>query len=323
MLELKDVSKEWKEFKLVDINLKVNREEYFIVLGPSGAGKTLLLETIAGIHRPDRGKVYLENTDITDLPPEKREIAYVPQNYALFPHLTTYDNIAFGLKLRGASKSEIERKVKELAEILGISKLLHRKPKTLSGGEQQRVALARALVIEPKLLLLDEPFSNVDVKTRSKLFREMRKWRDELKFTAIHVTHNLEEALVLGKRGCVLIEGKIAEIGELSDVLGSPKNVDVAKFLGYNVIEGKRVFGVEFPKKSFIIIKPENLILSKKDGLYSGQIEIVENLGAISRVYLNVDGITLQALLPTSKIISEKIREGDEVFVTIKDYTVV
>lgn len=238
MLKLENVSKDWKEFKLRDISFEVKRKEYFVVLGRSGAGKTLLLEVIAGIHKPDSGKIYLDCEDITEKPPEKRNIAYMPQNYALFPHLSVYDNIAYGLKVRRVGKGETKRIVHELAEVLDISHLLHRKPKTLSGGEQQRVALARALAVKPKLLLLDEPFSNLDVTTRLKIIEEMKKWHEEFGFTAIHVTHSFDEALALGDRVGVMVKGRIEQIGRCDEIFSKPKSVEIAEFLGYNVLKG-------------------------------------------------------------------------------------
>ncbi|WP_456423654.1 ATP-binding cassette domain-containing protein, partial [Thermococcus sp.] len=205
MLRVEYISKDWGDFHLRGITFEVKDGEYFIILGPSGAGKTVLLEIIAGIIEPDRGSVHLNGRDVTDLPPEKRGLAYIPQNYALFPNMSVFDNIAFGLKVRKLPKAEIERKVREIAEVLGISHLLHRKPGTLSGGESQRVAIARALVIEPPLILLDEPFANLDVQTRAKLMREMKRWRKELGFTALHVTHSFEEAISLGDRVGVML----------------------------------------------------------------------------------------------------------------------
>ncbi len=209
MLKLKNISKSWKNFSLKNINLEVYENEYFVILGHSGAGKTLLLEIIAGIHKPDIGKIFLRDKDITHLPPERRNIGYIPQNYSLFPHLTVYDNIAYGLKARGIKDDE---DIFKLAELLGIRNILKRKPKTLSGGEQQRVAIARALAIKPEILLLDEPFSNLDYLLREKLIEEIKRWREEIGFTAIHVTHDLNEAFKLADRICVMVDGKIVAV---------------------------------------------------------------------------------------------------------------
>ncbi len=212
MLRLERVCKSWKEFKLRDICFEVRKGEHFVILGHSGAGKTLLLEIIVGIYKPDSGRVFLKGSDVTDLPPEKRNVGYVPQNYALFPHLTVYENIAYGLKFRGLEKEEIKEKVEDLADIFGIKHLLHRKPRTLSGGEQQRVAIARALAIEPEILLLDEPFSNLDITLKEKLMSELMRWKEEIGFTAVHVTHDIGEAVKLADRICVMAEGRIVMI---------------------------------------------------------------------------------------------------------------
>ncbi len=209
MLRLEKVSKAWKNFSLKDISFEVRDMEYFVILGRSGAGKSLLLETIAGIHMPDKGRIFLHGKDVTYLPPEKRNIGYIPQNYALFPHLTVYDNIAYGLKVRGVNDDE---KILEISEILEIRHLLTRKPNKLSGGEQQRVAIARALAIEPEILLLDEPFSNLDYVLKEKLIEEVKKWREEIGFTAIHVTHDLDEAYRLADRICVMVDGEVVMI---------------------------------------------------------------------------------------------------------------
>ena len=275
MLRAEGISKDWKEFHLRDITLEVKEGEHFIILGPSGAGKTVLLEIIAGIIEPDSGRVYLKGRDVTDLPPEKRGLAYVPQNYALFPNMNVYDNIAFGLKVRKVPKPEIERKVREISEVLKIEHLLHRKPRTLSGGEQQRVALARALVVEPPLILLDEPFANLDVQTRAKLLTEMKRWKRELGFTALHVTHSFEEAISLGDRVGVMLDGRLVQVGKVRDVFSRPVSEEVARFLGFeNIIEGiaegrkLRVNGVEIELpveakgRVRVGLRPEDIIIS-------------------------------------------------------------
>ncbi len=218
VLSLRGVSKDWGLFRIRDVSFDVEELEYFIIFGPSGSGKTLLLELIAGIHRPDRGRIYIEQRDVTDLPPERRMVGYVPQDYALFPHMSVYENIAYGLKIRGYGKREIDRTVSELASILEIDDLLDRKPKSLSGGERQRVALARALAIKPKILLLDEPFSNLDVPIKRKLIGKMKRWQEELNFTALHVTHDPEEAKALGRRVAIVREGRVVDIGDVSEL---------------------------------------------------------------------------------------------------------
>ena len=201
---------------------------YCVILGPTGAGKSVFLELIAGIIKPDRGEIRINGRDITALPPEKRNIGFVPQDYALFPHLNIYKNIAYGL--RNIEKSEKDRRVREIAEKFGISHLLHRKPATLSGGERQRVALARALVVQPKLLLLDEPLSAVDLRTKEMLMDELKFVQREFNVPVLHVTHDLMEAMLLADEIAVILNGRIVEKGEVKDVFSS-KNEEVSEFL--------------------------------------------------------------------------------------------
>ncbi|WP_297521312.1 tungstate ABC transporter ATP-binding protein WtpC [Thermococcus sp.] len=337
MLRVEGISKDWREFHLRDVTFDVNRGEHFIILGPSGAGKTVLLEVIAGIIGPDLGRVYLNGSDVTDLPPEKRGLAYVPQNYALFPNMSVYDNIAFGLKVRKVPKGEIERKVREVSEVLGIEHLLHRKPRTLSGGEQQRVALARALVVEPPLILLDEPFANLDVQTRSKLLAEMKRWREELGFTALHVTHSFEEAVSLGDRVGVMLDGRLVQVGSVREVFSRPANEEVARFLGFeNIIEGTAVgrklrangLEIELPVEAEgrvrAGIRPEDIVISLKPihsssrNEFKAVVESVEELGPVVRVHLNAGGIHLRAFITRSSMLEMGISAGKEVWVGFK-----
>lgn len=201
---------------------------YCVLLGPTGAGKSVFLEIIAGIIRPDRGEVRLNGADITSLPPEKRGVGFVPQDYALFPHLNVYKNIGYGL--RKVEKLERDKRVKETAEKLGIAHLLDRKPARLSGGERQRVALARALVIQPKLLLLDEPLSAVDLRTKGVLMEMLKSVQRDFEVPVLHVTHDLMEAALLADEVAVMLNGKIIEKGRLKDLFRS-KNVEVGDFL--------------------------------------------------------------------------------------------
>ncbi|WP_461866704.1 tungstate ABC transporter ATP-binding protein WtpC [Thermococcus sp.] len=337
MLQVKSLSKDWKEFRLREISFEVKKGEYFIILGPSGAGKTLLLEVIAGIFSPDKGRIFMDGVDITELPPEKRGFAYIPQNYALFPHMTVYNNISYGLKIRKTPKIEIDKRIKEISDILGIDHLLHRKPKTLSGGEQQRVAIARALVIEPELLLLDEPFANLDVQTRGKLIDEMKRWRKELGFTALHVTHSFEEAISLGDRVGVMLDGQLIQVGTIREVFSRPVNEEVAKFLGFeNIIEGiakGRVLTangleIELPKeaegKIRVGLRPEDIILSLSPirtsarNEFKAMVEAVEELGPLVRVQLKTGGVELRAFITRSSMLEMGIKKGREVYVGFK-----
>lgn len=240
MIELKEVERRFGSFLLGKIDLCVNEGEYAFLLGPSGSGKTVLLETIAGIHRPDRGKILINGADITSVPIEKRDIGYSCQDPMLFPFLKVEGNIAFGLKVKKCKKSEIKRKVEEVAEMLGISKLLSRDVVSLSGGEKQRVSLARALVTDPQILLLDEPLSKLDAKMAYNLGRQLEKVHSELGITMIQVTHNQVEAQMLADLIGILNEGKILQVGTPGEIFYSPQNKFTADFVNMeNIFEGK------------------------------------------------------------------------------------
>jgi ABC-type Fe3+/spermidine/putrescine transport system ATPase subunit len=227
-------------FALHDISLGLNRGEYHILLGPSGGGKSSLVKCILGFHRPQSGRIFFRGNDITEDLPERRKMGYVPQNYALFPHLSAEGNIRFGMRANGLSRSESDALVKKLVGMLGIEKLMGRSVKNLSGGEQQKVALARALGTKPETILLDEPFSSIDEGARRGLWFDLKQAIEEVGITALHITHNLEEAETLGERLSVLIDGKLIQSGYNKEVLERPANEDVAEFLSYrNLFKGK------------------------------------------------------------------------------------
>jgi len=242
-LEIQNLHVDLKEFHLRGIDLQVAPGEYFVLLGPTGAGKTVLLETIAGLFRPHRGRVLLGGKDITHVPPECRGTGFVYQDCALFPHLDVADNIGFSLKLRPHLNSHaIEQRVTEMSQLLSIHHLLHRSPETLSGGERQRVALARALVMEPSILLLDEPLSALDPETREGLQRELSRIHRELNTTTLHVTHDFEEAVALADRIGVVHQGRIVQMGTPEEIFRKPASPFVARFVGVrNVFAGRLV----------------------------------------------------------------------------------
>lgn len=232
MIEVRDLFLHFNNFSLIDINLRVLGNEYFVLLGPTGAGKSLLLEFIAGFHRPKRGSLWIDGKDVTNLPPENRDIGYVPQDYVLFPFLNVRENIVFGMKARKYSEVEMKRKVDHLSNLLGLTHILDRDVKTLSGGERQRVALARALAISPRILLLDEPLSSLDLRTSKFLRLELKKIHKEFAITTLHVTHNLLEAEELAERIAVLNAGKIEQVGKPEEIFFFPKNERVSELIG-------------------------------------------------------------------------------------------
>jgi len=231
MIEARDLNVTFGDFSLRDVNLELRAGGCLAILGPSGAGKTLLLETVMGARRPTTGRVLLDGREITDLPPESRRIAYIPQDLALFPHLSVRENIVFGLPSR-AARRDAGDEVARLAGMLRIEHLLGRRQiSTLSGGEQQRVALARALIVRPRVLFLDEPFASLDAATAADLLRAFRVMRRELGTTVFMVTHDLDEASFLADDVAIMMAGRIVESGSRERVLRHPRTVPVARFL--------------------------------------------------------------------------------------------
>lgn len=284
MLEIKGLSREWPDFRLKDIEMRVGSGEYFVVLGPSGAGKSLLLETIAGFYIPDSGRIELNGRDITELPPERRGIAMVYQDYMLFPNMDVAENIAYGLKRRGMDEREVRKETEKAAELLGIRDILHRNPLTLSGGEAQRVALARAMVIRPALLLLDEPTGSLDATLQKEMRRELLRLHRELGGMVIHITHSRDEAISLADRIAVMFDGEIEQVGEPAEIFRRPKNRRVADFVGVENIfeaiyrrgEGGATavtenfsisipdMGIEDGKRIMVSVRPEEILLSRE-----------------------------------------------------------
>ncbi len=237
---LKDILKKYGKVVAADIPyLEIKDGEFFGLLGPSGSGKTTTLRIIAGLTRPDRGRVFIGDEDITDVPPEKRNLGMVFQSWALFPHLTVFENIAFGLRLRKLPEDEIRKRVKWAAELLQISELLNRYPHQLSGGQQQRVAVARAIVLYPRALLFDEPLSNLDAKLREQVRFELRKLQKNLKITSVYVTHDQTEAFAICDRIAIMNKGRIQQIGTPEEIYNRPRTKFVAEFIGITrFIEG-------------------------------------------------------------------------------------
>ncbi|MBP1357511.1 MAG: ABC transporter ATP-binding protein, partial [Sulfolobus sp.] len=246
-VKLEDVWKEYdvkkrKVLVLKGLNLNVEKGEFVVILGPSGEGKTTILKIISGLLRQDKGHVYLRGEIVDDLPPKDRKVAMVPQNYAIYPFMTVYDNIAFPLKVMHTPKQEIRNKVNEVAKMLRIDNLLDRKPSQLSGGQMQRVAIARALVKGADIILMDEPLSNLDAQVRVMAREELKQLQRDLKPTIIYVTHDQVEALSLATKLAVLHDGVIQAYGDPIDVYKRPNNVWVGKFLGnppMNILKGE------------------------------------------------------------------------------------
>jgi len=231
---LKNVTKKFKDdvVAVKNINLEITDKEFMVFVGPSGCGKTTTLRMIAGLEEITEGDIYIGDRRVNDVPPKDRNIAMVFQSYALYPHMSVYDNMAFGLKLRKISKSEIDKRVAEAAEILGLTDFLTRLPKQLSGGQRQRVALGRAIVRQPLVFLMDEPLSNLDAKLRVQMRAELQKLHQKLNATVIYVTHDQVEAMTLGQRISVILNGELQQVAPPIEVFEKPTNRFVAGFIG-------------------------------------------------------------------------------------------
>lgn len=309
-----------------NFNLEIEDKEFIVFVGPSGCGKSTTLRMIAGLEDISGGELYIDGEIMNEVPPKDRNIAMVFQNYALYPHMTVYDNMAFGLKLRKMPKNEIDNKVNEAARILGITEYLDRKPKALSGGQRQRVALGRALVRNPKVFLLDEPLSNLDAKLRVQTRTEISKLHKKLQTTFIYVTHDQTEAMTMADRIVIMKDGFMQQAATPKEVYENPANVFVAGFIGspqmnfvnvkitgtsednckvafgdieFQIPKGKSKILVEndyLGKEMILGIRPEHLheekvfIDSSKDSVIKAKVEVVEMMGSESYLYINIYG---------------------------------
>jgi len=241
-LTIQNLTIKLKNFVLGPINLGLEEYGYYVIAGPNGSGKTTLLRSILGFYRPLSGKIILYGKDITDLPIEKRKIGYVTQSYSLFNNMDAKSNIEYGLKLMKLNKTERERRIKEISNILNIEDLLNKKPKELSGGQQQLISIARALVVEPKILLLDEPLSNLDPNVKKNLRNVLKKITKLKTTTIIHVSHFIEDAFELSTKLFFMYRGKIIEMGNPVDIINNPKTLEFSEYLGYSNIIGINSF---------------------------------------------------------------------------------
>ncbi len=346
---LKDVRKVYPGSGEVvsELNLEVHDREFVVLLGPSGCGKTTTLRMVAGLEEITAGEIFIDERKVNDVPPKDRDIAMVFQNYALYPHMTVYENMAFGLKLRKYPKEEIDERVREAADILALNNLLDRKPRALSGGERQRVALGRAIVRKPKVFLFDEPLSNLDAKLRVQTRAEISKLHHRLQATIVYVTHDQTEAMTMGDRIVVMNKGRVQQIATPLRLYDSPSNRFVAGFIGtppMNIVEGELV-----PKKESIFFttgegiqvrvidehmetlsphagKPVNMGLRPEDihdKLYASnatpdntvtaRVEVVQPLGAITELYVTVGRTPLIAQVRSNDAVQVN-QEMDLVF---------
>lgn len=315
-----------------DFNLEIEEKEFIVFVGPSGCGKSTTLRMIAGLESITEGELYIDNELVNDLPPKDRDIAMVFQNYALFPHLSVFDNIAFGLKVRKVPKEQIKEKVTETAEILGLTDYLKRKPKDLSGGQRQRVALGRAIVRDANVFLMDEPLSNLDAKLRVHMRKEIINLHRKLGTTTIYVTHDQTEAMTMASRIVVLNGGHIEQIGTPEEVYNNPKTKFVASFIGsppMNFISGTLTNNalqlssgitlkdieesLDYEGEVVVGIRPEDVSVSKQETGLKMQVDYVELMGADLNVHGKVNGEQIIVRLNPD----EQIKEDDEIFLEI------
>ena len=312
-----------------DFTLDIKDKEFVLLIGPSGCGKSTTLRMIAGLEDITAGELYIGGTLVNNVAPKDRDIAMVFQNYSLYPHMTVYDNMAFALKLRKYPKAEIDRRVREAAEILNISELLKRKPKALSGGQRQRVAIGRAIVREPKVFLMDEPLSNLDAKLRNQMRAELIKLRQRIDTTFVYVTHDQTEAMTLGDKLVIMKDGFIQQIGTPNELYSSPANTFVAGFIGSpqmnffnsSLILENRNYYILFhrlrlelpinkqvplkikeiePREITIGIRPDHIHLSSGGSAIPAKIDVSELLGNVIHLHISIDGENAVLVLPIS-----------------------
>jgi len=274
---------------LKEINIEVQDGEFLVLVGPSGCGKSTLLRCLAGLQDPTAGDIYIGENRVNDLEPRDRDVAMVFQSYALYPHMTVKENMGFALKMAKKSVVEIEKTVKEAAQMLDLESLLLRYPKELSGGQRQRVAMGRAIVRRPKVFLFDEPLSNLDAKLRNQLRLELKRLHHQLKTTMIYVTHDQVEAMTLADRIAVLNGGDVQQIGTPDQLFYDPKNKFVAGFIGSPAMR----FLNNWKKDVLVGVRPNDVILG--EGEHTAQVEAVERLGFESHVHLRYNGEAITA----------------------------
>jgi ABC-type Fe3+/spermidine/putrescine transport system ATPase subunit len=340
LLSLQNVSRNFGATRAVaDVSLDVAQGEFFGLLGPSGCGKTTTLRMIAGLEKPDSGSIRFQDKDITNLPPEQRGFGMVFQNYALFPHLNVFENVAFGLRARNASKVEVKQRVQSALELVQLPGYEKRAIDELSGGQQQRVAIARAIAIEPVLLLFDEPLSNLDVSLREETRSELRELVTRLGLTAVYVTHDQEEAFALCDRISVMVGGKLVQTGKPRELYEQPADIAIARFLGRNnliramrlsssktsdgefkTLDGGHTLHVAVSRDELaplnkpvvLAIRPEHVQLSTNnedaENSFRGKIREIVFSGATSMVRVDANGLGIEALV----LQAENLKIGDE-----------
>lgn len=343
MIELRSVTKRFGDFEAVKgVDLAVRTGEFLTLLGPSGCGKTTLLRIMAGFETPDEGSVWLGGEDISLVPPYRRPVNQVFQSYALFPHMTVRDNIAFGLRMQRVSRTESSSRVAEVMEMVSLVGLEDRRPHQLSGGQRQRVALARAIVCRPKVLLLDEPLSALDAKLRLAMQVELKRLQRRLGLTFVFVTHDQEEALTMSDRIAIVHQGRIEQMGSPTEIYHQPRTAFAADFVGMGNLLDAEVIAIdseharvrvsgglewlidaeELPpgaRTARVSVRPEKIFISKQpvdaEAVFTARVEEEIFKGPMDELWLRTpQGLRLTALVANESTMLEAIHEGDEVF---------
>ena len=326
-------------------NLDIADKEFIVLVGPSGCGKSTTLRMVAGLEEISAGELYIDGKLVNDVAPKDRDIAMVFQNYALYPHMTVYENMAFPLKLRKMDKAEIDRRVREAAEILDITQYLERKPKALSGGQRQRVAIGRAIVREPKVFLMDEPLSNLDAKLRNQMRAEIIKLRQKINTTFMYVTHDQTEAMTLGDRIVIMKDGFIQQIGTPQEVFDHPANLFVAGFIGvpqmnffdaklvkangkYAVSVGDMTVELSEEKQKNLAaknvaeqaitlgVRPNHIVLGDAAKCIKAKVDVSEMMGSEVHLHANANGKDVVIIVPTMDLDSAQFGYGAEIHFT-------
>jgi molybdate/tungstate transport system ATP-binding protein len=338
---VQNLSHSWDHFALTNINLSVAQGSYFVLLGPTGSGKTLLLEAVVGAYRPREGNIIVDGEDVSGLPPEKRKISYAPQNYLLFDNMNVRGNVEFGLHAKGIPEEDRKNRTKHLLDLLGISHLANRFPRNLSGGERQRVSLARALAVEPRAVLLDEPLSAVDAATKSSILDYLRRVHKETGVTVIHVTHDQIEAATVADRIGVIRNGKMVQIGAPTDVIEKPSTEVESIFRSENLIagivarkeadlalvdigSGKIIEAVTDRTGPVMLhIRPEDVVVSKHAvdtsarNRLSGTVAEVTDLGPTVRLRISGER-RIMAIITRRSFFEMQLNIGSEVYAFFK-----
>jgi len=309
----------WKSYEAVialrGVTLTAPGGRITVLLGQSGCGKTTLLKIAAGLLEPDRGRVYFNGVDYTRVPAERRDVGMVFQDLALFPHMSVFENIAFGLRVRGVRGLELERRVREVLDLVGLDRSFYNRRVTeLSGGQQQRVALARALVIEPKVLLLDEPLAHLDYKVKQRLLEEVRRIQRSLRITTIYVTHDQLEAMAVGDVIAVMRDGYVVQVGTPREVYENPRDLYVASFFGDANILDPRFAGLN--SDGLVALRFEDVILNPNgdvDVVYEGVVEDIVFQGAFVSLEVNVNNRSLKLLVPRREFAKQGVSLGSRV----------